>query len=149
MRNIFYTALITALISLSVNSAAHALCVSASEANLRSGPGTNHEKLWEVFKYMPLKRLGKKGVWYKVSDVDGDTYWVYGPLITSKYKCAVVKDEKANVRTGPGTNYKQTSFSPALKYYSFRVLKIQGKWVRVQDEYGDKGWIYKPLLWIQ
>jgi SH3-like domain-containing protein len=36
-----------------------------------------------------------------------------------------------------------------LKYYSFRVLKIQGKWVRVQDEYGDKGWIYKPLLWIQ
>jgi SH3-like domain-containing protein len=134
---------------LAAGGTANALCVSAPEANLRSGPGTNYEKTWEVFKYMPLKRVSKKGLWYKVRDVDGDIYWVYGPLITSKYKCAVVKDDKANVRTGPATTYKQTKISPALKYYSFKVLKIKGQWVNVMDEYGEKGWIYKPLLWIQ
>lgn len=149
VRKIFLVILTTVFITLSFNSSSFALCVSAPEANLRSGPGTKHEKLWEVFKYMPLKRLSKKGLWYKVSDVDGDTYWVYSNLITSKYQCAVVKEEKANVRSGPGTHYKKTSTSPALKYYSFKVLKIKGKWVHVQDEYGDKGWIYRQLLWIQ
>ena len=39
--------------------------------------------------------------------------------------------------------------SPALKYYSFKVLKTQGKWVKVVDEYGDEGWVYRPLIWIQ
>jgi hypothetical protein len=39
--------------------------------------------------------------------------------------------------------------SPAERYYSFRVLQIKGDWVQVQDEFGDKGWIYKPLLWIR
>jgi uncharacterized protein YgiM (DUF1202 family) len=103
--------------------------VKAPEANLRSGPGTRYEKLWEVFQYMPLKRVGKKGSWYKVSDVDGDTYWVYAPLVTTKYQCAVVRKDKANVRSGPGTEYRQLPMSPALKYYSFKVLKTQGKWV--------------------
>lgn len=128
---------------------APALCVSAPEANLRSGPGTNHEKLWEVFKYMPLKRLDRKGLWYRVKDLDGDVYWVYAPLVTGKYQCAVVRDDKANVRSGAGLHFKQTSASPAMKYYSFKVLKIKGSWVNVMDEYGAKGWIYKPLLWIQ
>ncbi len=145
-------ALITISAALVVSFFTHnalALCVSAPEANLRSGPGTKYEKLWEVFKYMPLKRLSRKGLWYRVSDVDGDKYWVYGPLITSKFKCAVIKDEKANVRSGPGTKYAQVSISPAMKYYSFKVIKVKGLWVNVTDEYGAKGWIYKPLLWIQ
>lgn len=140
---------LTALALTALEGEARALCVSAPEANLRQGPGTNYEKLWEVFKYMPLRQIGRKGVWYRVKDVDGDIYWVYSPLVTKKYKCAVVKGEKANVRTGPGTNYKETPISPAMKYYSFKVLKIKGMWVNVMDEYGDKGWIYKPLLWLQ
>ena len=35
-----------------------ALCIKNERANLRKGPGTKHEKLWEVFKYMPFKQLG-------------------------------------------------------------------------------------------
>jgi SH3-like domain-containing protein len=80
--------------------------------------------------------------------VDGDLHWIFRSLVTDKYKCAVVKDEKANVRTGPGTNYKQTDYSPVLRYYSFKILKIDGDWVNVIDQDGDKGWIFKPLLWI-
>ena len=40
-----------------LNSFADALCVNVPEANLRSGPGTKYEKTWEVFKYMPFKKL--------------------------------------------------------------------------------------------
>jgi hypothetical protein len=35
------------------------------------------------------------------------------------------------------------------KYYCFRVLETRGDWVQVEDEMRNKGWVYKPLLWIQ
>lgn len=130
-------------------STSSALCVSADEANLRSGPGTNYDKTWEVYKYMPLEKLEKKGLWYKVRDFEGDVHWVYGPLVTSQYKCAVVRDDKANVRTGPGTNYDQVIYSPVLKYYTFKVITVSGDWAKVVDDYEDTGWIFKKLLWIR
>ena len=144
----FLVALVVA-IAFSIPLSAFALCVSNSEANLRRGPGTKYEKTWEVFKFMPFKKLSKRDGWYRVKDLDGDIHWIHAKLVTDKYKCAVVSNKKANVRTGPGTKNKQTSFSPVLRYYSFKVLKIQGDWVQVKDQDGDTGWINKPLLWIQ
>jgi SH3-like domain-containing protein len=126
-----------------------ALCVKVETANLRSGPGTRYEKTWQVFKYMPLKKLKKKGKWYRVQDVDGDTHWIYAPLVANRYYCAVVKKDKVNVRTGPGTKYRKAHWNPAIKYDSFKVIRFKGKWVKVLDEFGQTGWIYKKLLWIQ
>ncbi len=126
----------------------YALCVSVPDANLRSGPGTKYKKTWEVFKYMPFKKLSKKGNWYRVQDIDGDIHWIYRKLITDKFQCAAVKVEKANIRTGPGTNYSKNALSPSLKYDSYKVLQIKSSWVNVVDEFGDKGWISRKLLWI-
>ncbi len=128
---------------------AYALCVNVSMANLRKGPGTNYKKTWHVFKYMPFKKITKKGGWYKVQDVDGDVHWIYSKLVTGKIKCAVVKVDKANVRSGPGTKFRKNVLSPALKYDSFKVIKRKGSWVKVIDEFGDTGWIFRKLLWIQ
>ncbi len=128
---------------------AYGLCVKAPVANLRDGPGTKYKKTWQVYKYMPLKRIARKGDWYKVRDVDGDIHWVFKNLVTSRYRCAVVKVDEANIRKGPGTRYRQTELSPALRYDTFRVLRIKGRWVKVRDEFGEEGWIYRPLLWIQ
>ncbi len=128
---------------------ASALCVITEDANLRSGPGTNYDKTWQVFKYMPLKKLGKKGHWYRVKDVDGDEHWVYEKLVTEKFRCAVVKVDKANIRRGPGLKYRKTDFSPVIKYDSFRIIKRRGLWYKVKDEFGQVGWIHKKLIWIQ
>jgi len=130
------------------NSFADALCVTVPEANLRSGPGTQYERTWEVFKYMPFKKLSQKGDWYKVQDVDGDKHWIYRKLVRDKFDCAVVKADKANIRKGPGVRYQKKHFSPALKYAAFKVLKRKGDWVKVLDEFGDSGWIFRKLLWI-
>jgi SH3-like domain-containing protein len=128
---------------------AYAWCVNVPEANLRQGPGTSHEKSWEVFKYMPFEKIGQQGSWYQVKDVDGDEHWVYRNLLTNGMRCAVVKAEEANVRTGPGLNYDKSPLSPVEKYYSFKVLKTQGDWVKVEDEVFNEGWVYEPLLWVQ
>ncbi len=140
---------ITVLILAVTGNHAFALCVNSQEANVRQGPGTNFKKTWEVFKYMPFKKVSKKGAWYKVKDVDNDIHWIYGKLITTSFKCAVVKVDKANIRSGPGLNFDKKAASPALKYDSFKVEKTNTLWVKVEDEFGDTGWIYKKLLWIQ
>lgn len=128
---------------------ASAWCIKAPEANLRKGPGTNFEKSWQVFQYMPLRKIEQKGDWYRVQDVDGDTHWVYRNLVTNGMSCATVKVREANVRTGPGTNHEASPLSPVDKYYSFKVVETRGDWVRVEDAASNEGWVYKPLLWIQ
>ena len=129
---------------------AHALCVHVSTANLRQGPGSKYIKSWEVYRYMPLRRIGKKGSWYKVKDVDGDAHWVYRKLITNRYRCAVVKASKASLRTGPGSKYRRNPREPFVKKYAtFRAMKFKGSWVSVKDEYGGRYWIHRSLLWVQ
>ena len=142
----FYLLIISALLLFQVD--AFALCISANEANLRYGPGTNYKRTLEGYKYMPLNKISAKGNWYWVWVQDGTIHWIHRKLVTSAYKCASVKTKEARIRSGPGTNYDEILYSPSLKYYSFKVLKQKSGWVRVQDDLGDKGWIYKNLLWI-
>ncbi len=140
---------LTIILSLVFINYADALCVKAPVANLREGPGTKYRKVWQVFKYMPFKKLSRKGKWYKVEDCEGDKFWIYGNLVTSKMDCAVVKVDEANIRSGPGTNFEKKDFGPAIKFDSYKILKRQGAWVKVMDDYGNSGWIFKKLLWVQ
>lgn len=45
--------------------------------------------------------------------------------------------------------YAKSPLSPAKKYYSFKVLKRKGQWVKVKDEWGNTGWIHRNFLWIR
>ena len=128
---------------------AEALCVKDKKANLRSGPGKHNEKLWTVLKYMPFRQVGREGKWLKVKDLDGDIYWIYRTITTKAYMCAVIKNNKTNLRQGPGTKLPQVEWSPIDKYFSMKVLKIKGSWVHVEDSLGDKAWVHRSLVWIQ
>ncbi len=137
------------IVILFFNNQVYALCVNSPEANLRSGPGTKHEKTLVIFKYTPLQEISKKGNWYKVKDLDGDIGWIYRKLVTDKIKCAVVKTNIANIRSGPGKGYATIHISPAMSYDSFKVIEIRGSWVNVKDDFINTGWISRELLWIQ
>jgi SH3-like domain-containing protein len=126
---------------------AHSLCVKSDRANLRQGPGTNHKKSWEVYRYFPLRKISQRGSWYQTKDFEGDRHWIHKKLVTSKFKCAVIKVNFANLRSGPDT--KRPVTGKAEKYQSFRVLKFHGsKWMRVKDEHGQIYWLYRSLAWV-
>lgn len=128
---------------------AYSLCVKVDKANLRAGPSTKKKITWEVFKYMPLIKVKTKGSWIKVKDFENDHHWVYKTLVTSRYKCAVVKVEKANLRTGPGSKYAKASDLPSVeKYTVFKFERVKNNWAKVTDSYGDSYWIYRKLIWI-
>ncbi len=124
--------------------AAEYVSVNKDGVNIRSGPDTKKEILWEVFKDFPLQILKRDGKWAQTKDFEGDTGWIYSPLL-SKQKKVIVKVEIANIRTGPGKNYEQVA---TAKYgVVFTPTETEGDWTKVSHEDGTRGWIYKKLIW--
>lgn len=124
--------------------AAEYVSVKKDGVNIRSGPDTKKEILWEVFKDFPLQIVKREGKWSKTKDFEGDTGWIYSPLL-SKSKKVIVKVEIANMRTGPGKNYELVA---TVKYgVVFSPLETDGDWIKLSHEDGTKGWIYKKLVW--
>ena len=44
--------------------------VTASIANMRSGPGTKYDVLWQVEQYHPVIIVEKRENWYKIKDFE-------------------------------------------------------------------------------
>jgi SH3-like domain-containing protein len=123
---------------------AERLAVSAAEANIRSGPGTDHKVIWKVEKYFPIMVIEKSGEWYHFEDFEGDRGWVHQSLV-NKISTVITNNEACNIRSGPGTN-NQIIFT-VEKGIPFKVLNREGSWIHIEHADGDKGWIHKSLVW--
>ncbi|WP_022667256.1 SH3 domain-containing protein [Desulfospira joergensenii] len=124
--------------------AAERVTVKAGIANLRSGPGTKYEVLWQVEQYHPFLVVEKKGNWYKIKDFEGDMAWIHKSLL-SKMTGVITKKTKSNVRSEPNT--KSRILFTVERGVPFKVLKRKGNWIRIEHADGEKGWIYKTLVW--
>ncbi|MCK5204183.1 MAG: SH3 domain-containing protein, partial [Desulfobacterales bacterium] len=113
-------------------------------ANIRSGPGTNHNVLWKVEQYFPILVIQKSGEWYRFQDFEGDKGWVHQSLV-GKIQAIITRNDACNIRSGPGTSHN-ILFS-VEKGIPFKVLKREGSWIHIEHSDGDKGWIHKSLVW--
>lgn len=124
--------------------AAEFVSVKKDGVNVRSGPDTNSEVLWEIFKGFPLQVMERKGEWAHTVDFEGDKGWVYAPLLANSHT-VIVKVDTANLRGGPGENYEIIA---TVKYgVVFQPLDTKGDWIKVKHEDGTTGWIFKTLVW--
>jgi SH3-like domain-containing protein len=123
---------------------AERLTVAVPVANIRSGPGTSYDILWNAEKYYPLFVFEKSGPWYHFRDFEGDEGWIHKSLV-GKIASIITIKSKCNVRSGPGPRY-ETRFS-VEDGIPFRVLGRKGNWIHIEHADGDKGWIYKTLTW--
>ena len=59
------------------------VAVKGKSANLRSGPGAQHPKVFYGFasKYTPFKRVDRKNSWYQVQDDSGYKFWVHDSTV--------------------------------------------------------------------
>jgi SH3-like domain-containing protein len=118
--------------------------IKGSIVNMRSGPGTNTDVLWELERGYPLQVLKRQGSWLQVRDFENDKGWVARAL-TSHTPHHIVKAKIANIRSGPGTHFKIVG--KAERYDLMRTRGSKTGWVRVEASDGVKGWISKNLLW--
>jgi SH3-like domain-containing protein len=123
---------------------AERLSVNTDIANIRSGPNTNDAVIWQVEKYHPLKVLQKQGSWYLFEDFEGDRGWIHNSLL-SDINTVIVKNNKCNVRSGPGTD-NDIRFTVDIGV-PFKVLEKKGDWLHVIHADGDQGWIHRSLVW--
>jgi len=118
--------------------------VSVPKANVRSGPGTNYDWIWQVGKYYPVEVLKKKGPWYFFKDFEGDEGWIHKSLLR-KMPAVITKKKKCNIRSGPGTKH-DVAFQ-VEEGIPFKVIKRKGRWIQIEHEDGDKGWIHESIVW--
>jgi SH3-like domain-containing protein len=127
---------------------AQKMAIKSSVANIRSGPGTNYEVLWQVEQYTPLLILDtdKTGNWYYIKDYEGTIGWISKDLLTQMDTViSKPRDERCNIRSGPGTN--NDVIFKSIKGVPFKVLERKGDWIHIQHADGDEGWIHKTLVW--
>ncbi len=124
--------------------AAEMVSIKGSIVNMRSGPGTNTEVLWELERGYPLQVLKRKGSWMQVRDFENDKGWVAISL-TNRVPHHIVKARVVNVRSGPSTRTRIVG--KAERYDLMRTRGAKPGWIRVEGKDGLKGWISKKLLW--
>jgi len=136
--------LVVLLILPNVVFAQERLSVTAGIANMRSGPGTEYDVMWQVEQYHPVIIIEKKGDWYKVQDFENDVAWLHKSLLDKTEGVITMKD-KCNVRSKPDTQ-SQVLFT-VEKGVPFKVLERKENWIKIEHADGDVGWIYKTLVW--
>lgn len=125
------------------------MSVNSDSVNLRSGPGTSYDVLWEYGKGFPLIIVQRKGDWVKVKDFENDAGWIFKSLLSKKGHLIVKvnkdKNRKINIRSGPGTKYRVVGKA----YYGvvFETLEQKDGWAKIKHDTGLVGWIKRSLLW--
>ncbi|MFO7749144.1 MAG: SH3 domain-containing protein [Desulfobacteraceae bacterium] len=120
------------------------LGITSKIANIRSGPGTDHDVLWQVEQYHPIVVIEKKGNWYRFKDFEDDYGWVHDSLV-GKVRSVITVKSQCNVRKGPGTD--NSLVFVVEKGVPFKVLAKKGNWLKIEHSDGDVGWIYNTLVW--
>lgn len=138
------TAMAAVFLGAGAAGAAERVTVKASIANMRSGPGTNHDVLWQVEKYHPFLVEEKRDSWVKIKDFEGDMAWIHESLLTN-VEGVITNKPKCNVRSEPTT--ESGILFTVERGVPFRVITRQGDWIHVEHADGEKGWIFHTLVW--
>jgi SH3-like domain-containing protein len=120
------------------------MAVSATDANVRSGPGPTQDVLWKVEKYHPIEVIETSGPWLRFKDFEGDVGWIHKSLV-DKTPTVITRQSGAQLRAGPGTD--QPVLIKLDKGIPFKVIKREGRWIQIEHADGDKGWIHDSLVW--
>ena len=128
-----------------ISGAAEFVSVVKDGVNLRSGPSTSHEILFQLPAGYPLKVLDREKKWIKVSDYEDDKGWIYAGLV-SDTPYVIVKVNEGNVRSGPGTN--NDKIGKVVRDVILRKVEKDGDWFKVSHP-ELTGWIYRNLVWPQ
>ncbi len=128
--------------------------VTASNLNLRVGPGTQYWSLEMLRQGTLLSVLANDNNWMLVRKADGSTGWVLGvftsnsaalgPISLTGQGTGSTTVPNLNIRTGPGTNYR--SFDRLPTGTPVRILKEENNWSLIRLNYGSAGWVSSGLV---
>ena len=143
MLPMFFVLIIVSVAASSSVQAADYVSVARNGVNLRSGPGTQNEAIFQLPVGYPLVVLERKGAWIKVQDYEGDKGWIQQSMVSST-PSVIVRVREAKVRSGPSAS--ATEIGKAAKDVILSKTGAQGAWIKVSHP-DLTGWVHKDLLW--
>ncbi len=122
-----------------------------SETNLRTGPSLDYPVIYTYkIRKMPLKVIDKYQEWYQITDIYGQTGWVYKNLITLQRNGIIIKEAQVNI-----SNNKLSKVIAIIKPFNIvniischslqNLCKIE--FYVEKNNISYKGWISKYSLW--
>lgn len=118
--------------------------VNVTVLNVRSGPGTSHQRIATVNRGAVLPVLSERAGWTQISLNTGQTGWITTEFITLRNQqprsWARVTVAALNVRSGPNTTFNRIasiSMGSVLP-----VIHSQGNWHQLRLPSGQAGWVF-------
>lgn len=119
--------------------------ISASEVNVRVGPGTQYPISW-VYKQKnwPIEAVAKHQGWYKIRDIDGEEGWIYQSFF-SKSRYGIINNKEQQ----PVNMYKKRDGKKViLKFEPGSLVKIKSCELDICSvSHGKiKGWMQRKYI---
>jgi len=118
--------------------------VTASALNVRLGPSTGYSKIGLVYQGQKYVSISQSGAWHRI-DFDNRAAYVHGNYVTNDASPNLRTNVNStlNVRTGPGTNYRD--IGDARKNQRWVVIGSSGAWKKVNYR-GGAYWMHGNYL---
>ncbi|MFZ5450554.1 MAG: SH3 domain-containing protein [Thermodesulfobacteriota bacterium] len=128
---------------------AHASMASIGKenVNVRKAPNIKADILFKIHFGFPVEVQQTKGDWAQIRDWDGNSGWVYRPLINKKVQTALVLPDSVNIRKGPGLRFRVVNKAEGGEIY--KIFAEKGNWVKIGYylENQPLGWVRNDLVW--
>ncbi|MEZ5668116.1 MAG: SH3 domain-containing protein [Alphaproteobacteria bacterium] len=118
--------------------------IKSSPANVRRGPGRDHEILW-VYRQAPLpvEIIAEHQDWRRIRDWDGDEGWIYQALLSSR-RSVIVTGQTATLRAAPDP--AAAAVALAEPGVVANLVRCDGDWCEVEAD-GRDGWVTRDAVW--
>ncbi len=122
--------------------------IKKDEVNIRAEPSTSSDILYKAPLGYPIIIEKESKGWVYFRDWENNRGWVHKPLV-SDIQTAVVKTDKANIRSAPNDKAKVVTKAEIGEIY--KILASKGQWVHLGYYHGGAsvGWIHADLIFGQ
>jgi len=120
------------------------MSVKGNPANVRRGPGQDHEILWVYHNPpLPVEVIADHVGWSRIRDWDGDEGWMSQSLLTSR-RSAMIMGGNATLRAEPDASAAPVAVAEPGVVGS--LLACEGDWCELEID-GHDGWIGRGAIW--
>lgn len=119
--------------------------IGSPAVNMRQGPDEDHEIIWvyQNQRGLPVEVIAETAQWRQIRDPEGDTGWVYAPLL-SRDRGVVVTGGMRSLRQRPDVE------APVVAYLEAMVVaelqECSPEWCQITAD-GYTGWVRHDEVW--
>lgn len=121
--------------------------LKGSPANVRVGPGIQYKVKWMYVKRgLPLEIYQEYGHWRRIRDWEGNSGWVFGPLLSSRRTGLAAPWSKTNIALRKRPNEQSRVVAWLEPKVTVELTGCDGEWCRVTGK-SITGFIRQIQLW--